>query len=189
MLGSISKPTLVVAKLNPIIRGWCNYFRTVTSSTTFSALRLYTYQKLFAWAKRKHPTRGHIYVYRKYFVRVKDQLVFGCLPEKAGLDQVITVKYHNSYWIKRHVKVQAHRSPFDGDDVYWSQRLRQYVGTSPRMAELLKRQKGRCKLCDIIFNASDVIEVDHIVPLSRGGKDYTSNLQLLHAHCHDQKPD
>ena len=182
-----SKATLIVAKLNPIIRGWCNYFRTVTSSAAFSTLRLYTYEKLIAWAKRKHPTRGHSYVYRKYFTRVKNALAFGCLSEKDGSNQVITVKYHNVYSIKRHIKVQGNRSPFDGDDIYWSQRLRQYAGTSPRVSELLKRQKGRCKLCDLTFSVTDVLEVDHIVPLSRGGKDYTNNLQLLHAHCHDQK--
>ena len=31
------------------------------------------------------------------------------------------------------------------------------------------------------------MEVDHIVPLSHGGKDQFMNLQLLHRHCHDVK--
>ncbi|MFO7092573.1 HNH endonuclease, partial [Limnospira platensis] len=33
----------------------------------------------------------------------------------------------------------------------------------------------------------DLIEVDHIVPRSQGGKDEYKNLQLLHRHCHDDK--
>ncbi len=31
------------------------------------------------------------------------------------------------------------------------------------------------------------MEMDHIIPLSRGGKDEYKNLQLLHRHCHDTK--
>ncbi|MFO7092690.1 HNH endonuclease, partial [Limnospira platensis] len=37
------------------------------------------------------------------------------------------------------------------------------------------------------FTPSDLIEVDHIVPRSHGGKDEYKNLQLLHRHCHDDK--
>ncbi|NJO63282.1 MAG: HNH endonuclease [Richelia sp. RM2_1_2] len=32
-----------------------------------------------------------------------------------------------------------------------------------------------------------MMEVDHIIPKSKGGKDAYNNLQLLHRHCHDEK--
>jgi RNA-directed DNA polymerase len=31
------------------------------------------------------------------------------------------------------------------------------------------------------------MEIDHIIPKSRGGKNEYINLQLLHRHCHDEK--
>ncbi|WP_254921425.1 HNH endonuclease [Nodularia sp. NIES-3585] len=31
------------------------------------------------------------------------------------------------------------------------------------------------------------MEVDHIIPKSKGGKNDYKNLQLLHRHCHDVK--
>jgi RNA-directed DNA polymerase len=31
------------------------------------------------------------------------------------------------------------------------------------------------------------MEVDHIIPKSKGGRDEYKNLQLLHRHCHDEK--
>jgi hypothetical protein len=31
------------------------------------------------------------------------------------------------------------------------------------------------------------MEVDHITPKSKGGKNSLDNLQLLHRHCHDLK--
>ena len=31
------------------------------------------------------------------------------------------------------------------------------------------------------------MEIDHITPKSKGGKDEYKNLQILHRHCHDVK--
>ncbi|MUL35988.1 hypothetical protein BWI75_06390 [Gloeocapsopsis sp. AAB1 = 1H9] len=33
----------------------------------------------------------------------------------------------------------------------------------------------------------DLMEIDHKLPPSKGGKDNYDNLQLLHRHCHDAK--
>lgn len=38
-----------------------------------------------------------------------------------------------------------------------------------------------------MFKEGDAIETDHLVPKSLGGRNSYNNLQLLHAHCHDQK--
>ncbi|WP_263419969.1 HNH endonuclease [Tolypothrix sp. PCC 7601] len=37
------------------------------------------------------------------------------------------------------------------------------------------------------FREDDLIEIDHIIPKSQGGKDVYDNLQALHRHCHDVK--
>ena len=31
------------------------------------------------------------------------------------------------------------------------------------------------------------MEIDHIIPKAKGGKNTLDNLQLLHGHCHDAK--
>lgn len=56
-----------------------------------------------------------------------------------------------------------------------------------RTASLLKEQKGKCAHCGLYFKDGDVIELDHIIPKSKGGKDEYKNWQLLHRHCHDTK--
>jgi RNA-directed DNA polymerase len=56
-----------------------------------------------------------------------------------------------------------------------------------REALLLKKQKGKCAHCGLTFREGDLMEVDHIKPISLGGKDEWKNLQLLHRHCHDIK--
>ena len=56
-----------------------------------------------------------------------------------------------------------------------------------QVAALLKRQKGKCSYCGLYFRENDVMEVDHIVPKSNGGRDSNHNYQLLHRHCHHKK--
>jgi len=61
------------------------------------------------------------------------------------------------------------------------------AGEVKRVATLLKKQKGKCTFCGNYFKDGDSLEVDHIIPKSRGGKNEYKNWQLLHRHCHDPK--
>ena len=94
---------------------------------------------------------------------------------------------HSETPIVRHIKVQGERSPYDGDWVYWSTRMGKHPAIGKRKATLLKQQQGRCPQCERAFKDGDVLEIDHKIPKSQGGKDSYINLQLLHRHCHDKK--
>ncbi len=52
---------------------------------------------------------------------------------------------------------------------------------------LLKKYKGRCPECGLMFFENDLIEVDHKTPKQENGTDKFDNLQPLHRHCHDVK--
>ena len=56
-----------------------------------------------------------------------------------------------------------------------------------RVTTLLKKQKGKCTHCGLYLREKDLLEVDHIIPRTKGGKDEYKNLQVLHKHCHDTK--
>jgi RNA-directed DNA polymerase len=187
ILGSTQSPRVLIAKLTPVITGWTRYYRTVTSSRVFNSLNKWLFANLLSWAKRKHPTRSVSWVVTKYFRTVNPkQWIFGIkLPNGVP----IWVPLHSSMKIVRHVKVQGVRSPYDGDWVYWGQKLSNYRQTAipARVMSLLKYQKGRCNLCNLGFFPTDRVEVDHIIPRSRGGRDVYKNLQLLHSHCHKAK--
>ncbi len=94
---------------------------------------------------------------------------------------------HSETPIIRHNKVKGEASPYDGNLVYWSKRMGTHPEMPKRVATLLKKQKGKCTHCGLYFRESDLLEVDHIIPLSKGGKDEYKNLQVLHKHCHDTK--
>jgi RNA-directed DNA polymerase len=42
--------TMVIARLNPIIRGWAAYYRGVVSSRLFGSLDSYLWKLLYKWA-------------------------------------------------------------------------------------------------------------------------------------------
>ena len=168
----------LIKKLNPIIQGWCNYYKHVASSLVFSYCDFVVFEMLRAWALKKTKShKGAKSTMRKYWRN-------GWSFETH--DGIKLIK-HGSIKIKRHVKVQRTRSPFDGDEIYWGQRLREYIPIRGRVQKLLKTQFGKCSECGTNFRHGDLIEVDHIVPKSLGGLDRYDNLQLLHKHCHDVK--
>jgi rubredoxin len=41
-------------------------------------------------------------------------------------------------------------------------------------------QKGKCNQCGLFFREDDVLEVDHIIPKSQGGKDDYKNIQRFY---------
>jgi RNA-directed DNA polymerase len=47
----------VIARLNPIIRGWAAYYRTVVSSKVFAALDHYLWKLTYKWARHSHPNK------------------------------------------------------------------------------------------------------------------------------------
>ncbi|WP_363318929.1 group II intron reverse transcriptase/maturase [Microcoleus sp. CAWBG51] len=168
----------LISRLNPIIRGWSNYYSTVVSKEIFNKVDSLTYDKLRAWARRRG--KGSINKH-KYWRTVGDRN--WCFSTEEGLE----LTQHQATPIIRHVKVKGSSTPYDGDWIYWSSRRGKYPETPKGVATLLKTQKGKCTHCGLYFTPADTVEVDHIQPRSLGGKDEYKNLQLLHKHCHDTK--
>lgn len=178
-----AKTVDLIKKLNPIIRGWANYYRTVCSSLTFKRVHHDLYMMLTQWGKRR--TGEYDITYQMYWHEVKGAKVFVSNPPKGG--EPMMLQTHNQYRIKRHIKVKGGNSPYDDNWVYWGERLRNLPGLSMRVQKLLKMQNSKCKLCGLPFKPEDKWEVDHRVPRTDGGKDQYSNLQLIHLHCHHAK--
>jgi RNA-directed DNA polymerase len=175
----------LIRHLNPIIRGWANYYATVVSKVAYADIDDLMYQKLVAWAKRRHPKKNGGWIAKKYW-----QSIGGSNWEFATRqlgNKPFRLLNHVETPIVRHVKVKGEASPYDENLVYWSTRMGNSPEMPSRISKLLKRQKGKCTHCGLYFREDDVMEVDHRIPKSQGGKDSYDNWQLLHRHCHDTK--
>jgi RNA-directed DNA polymerase len=63
-----SHPTLAVLlrQLNPILRGWCTYFRHGVSKATFGYLDQYTWHRVVRWIRKRHNMTKWDVLYRRY---------------------------------------------------------------------------------------------------------------------------
>ena len=175
----------LISRLNPIIKGWANYYATVVSKVAYSDTDDLTYQKLKAWAKRRHPKKTKEWVSKRYWHSIGgDNWVFATKRDETTPLRLLN---HTDTRIVRHVKVKGESSPYDGNLIYWSSRMGNHPEMPRKVSKLLKKQKGKCTHCDLYFREEDVLEVDHRISKSQGGKDSYDNWQLLHKHCHDSK--
>ncbi len=158
-----SSQEALIAQLNPVIRGWCNYNKTVVSKEIFTNLDHLTYQRLKRWAKRRHPNKGKKWLKKKYWKTV--ELRNWVFKSNDGAE----LKEHSSTPIIRHIKVRGNKSPFDGDKIYWGKRLQASTELTTREHKLLKKQKGKCTICHIEFKTGELWEIDHIIPRKHGG--------------------
>ena len=176
----------LIGKLNPVIRGWTNYYRFTDIKTVgiLSKLNTLMYGKLRSWGRRK--TGSLKAAHQKYWItQGKDKWVFAT---RQGNNPLRLLKHTQVECSSiSYVKVKGDSSPYNGKAVYWSERRGKYPETPRRIARLLKWQKGKCNLCGLHFREDDLIEIDHIIPTAIGGKDTYDNSQLLHRHCHDVK--
>ena len=136
---------VLIIKLEPVIRGWSNYYRTVCSKDTFSKLSHLLHQKLWSWAKRRHPNKNKGWIKDKYWHTVNnDNWSFGEVNK-------IPLTKHPSVPIIRHTKVRGTASPYDGNTNYWASRTGKHPEMRPSKARLLKKQKGKCNECRLTF--------------------------------------
>jgi len=45
----------LLGRLNPVLRGWCNYFRHGVSSRTFGYVDHLAFWRVFGWLRKRHP--------------------------------------------------------------------------------------------------------------------------------------
>jgi RNA-directed DNA polymerase len=57
----------LIAKLNPIIRGWAMYYRYSDANKTFSRVDHAINGLLMRWAQRRHRNKGKRWIHNKYF--------------------------------------------------------------------------------------------------------------------------
>nr|AYC64193.1 hypothetical protein [Pseudobryopsis hainanensis] len=60
-------PSVIIKKLNPIIRKWSNYYRPFSSLKSFKTLDHWMWHRCWRYAKRRHPKKSKQWIYQKYF--------------------------------------------------------------------------------------------------------------------------
>jgi RNA-directed DNA polymerase len=176
-------PAALITALNRVILGWTRYYRAVVASATFAACDHHLFAQLRQWARFRHPNKGTGWVIHRYW-QTHPHWHF---MVKTGACAGLGLRNHTDTHQQQHVKIRGHASVYDGNLLYWATRLKDHPLTGNTLGRLLAWQKGRCPRCGLYFKDGDLLELDHLVPLAKGGSDDLTNKQALHRHCHDQK--
>ena len=181
-----AKASNLVRILNPIIRGWVNYYRHAVSKVIFSALDQWLWRKLWDWARRRHPNKSRRWVALKYFDIPQRWTFFAYEGDKRlRIFQLADVP------IKRHIKIKALANPYDSSwETYFEARMdRQWLshaGRTKRLIWLYQQQAGICPNCGLKITKETGWNSHHLKPKVKGGLDTLANLVLLHPNCHRQ---
>jgi RNA-directed DNA polymerase len=145
----------VIKRLNPIIRGWAAYYRTVVSSRIFNLLDGYLWKLTYKWATSSHPNKPKAWIFNRYYGKFnrsrQDRWVFGDRDSGAYL--------HKFAWtgIVRHQIVRYKASPDDPTLTdYWAWRRRKApLPINKTSQRLYQAQNGRCPICKTALPAID----------------------------------
>jgi RNA-directed DNA polymerase len=192
----------VIAKLNPIIRGWAAYYRGVVSSRIFSSLDDYLWKLSYKWATWRHGNKPKHWIVGRYYGKHNkfrnDNWVFGDRDSGAYLDRFSWTD------IRRHVMVKGTASPDDPALAgYWAERRTKVKPPLDSYTlRLLSRQDGACPLCgDRLLSAEQppdspeqwerwwqhvtrrAIAASYLVHHGRPGRAADDQTRLVHASC------
>lgn len=186
-----NKQEEVIQKLNPILRGFANYYKGVVSKEIFSYISSRLWRYLWRWAVRRHPNKNKRWIAKQYFRTVGDnRWTFACFSKnRLGKENLISIYPIEKTPIERHIKVEGEASPDDPTlKEYWDKRHQKhgksYWEPTSLKYKLARNQKWKCPECgEPLFNGEE-IDTHHIVPVAEGGTNDIENLQHLHVPCH-----
>jgi len=188
-----AKTVNLIRLLNPIIKGWAEYHKTINAKTTYSYVDNYIWQALWHWAKRRHPRKGRCWVKDRYFARIGSRKwVFQdfVVTEDGRKIDVKLLKAIDTK-IVIHKKVEGEMNPFLPE---WEPQLEaratlkmiNKLKERKRLLRLWLSQDGQCPVCERSITMDEAFDAHHIHPKQLGGTDKLSNLVLLHPNCHRQ---
>jgi len=181
-----SNTIALIKRLNPIIRGWANYFRIGVAKAIFYKLDNWMFHRERRYANRTHPTKPQHWKKERYWGRInlgrKDNWVFG---DKHTGGFLLKFAWFD---IRRHALIPGTYSPDDPSlRKYWQERIKTEVKNLPPSEQrIAKNQNYACEVCgESLFNGEE-LHTHHVKPRKDGGKDAYHNLKLVHLYCHQQ---
>ena len=177
----------VLRKLNPIIRGWANYYRKSVASKTFGKLDNWMFHRQVRFARHTHPEKSWKWMCKRYWGKLNDtrddNWVFG--DKQSG-------KYLLKFgWFKivRHELVRGASSPDDPElrDYWWERQKVNANHLSAGDIDMANDQGWVCRLCGMDLINGEELHRHHTIPRARGGSDARRNRELVHLFCHQQE--
>jgi RNA-directed DNA polymerase len=102
-----SSLSMLISKLNPLLRGWANYYRFVNSKVIFGKIDTYIWRKSLNWMKRIHQRRQTLKYYKQYFKPFPNYQSDVLSDGKQFVYRLSTLP------LKEFIKIKSEANPYD----------------------------------------------------------------------------
>ena len=145
----------LIRMLNPMIKGWGNYYRYGATRDAFHHVDHQVFNALWQWAKRRHSKKGKHWIANKYWHELRGkkwQFVSFFHKPNGDEDSLSLVNLTESFHFLRYSQIKGSANPFDAEDrLYFNKREKQkMLGTLKGRHSLLHlwdKQKRKCPVC------------------------------------------
>ena len=143
----------LIFTLNPILKGWANYYQFCAATETFRKTDRAIFQKIWRWCLRRHHNKGLAWIKNRYFHKVgnRDWIFSMSVKGKKG-DFYHSLISLTDTKIKKYPQLKAAYNPFDPIwDDYAEQRAVTKMKFSLKGRKSLiyiwEKQGRKCPLC------------------------------------------
>ena len=134
----------------------------------------------------------YIFLSKKKYLKIEDSLCQKAIL-KPTLETNITItifyispagrnKYFTNYICNKNTVIDALKKLEEKKKYEQTKEYQRLLLTPKKRYEILKRDNFKCQICGRTQADGVKLEVDHIIPISKGGKTIDENLRTL---CHD----
>ncbi len=171
----------LIRAANPVIRGWCNFYRHSVAAKIFHDMEHYLHIRQQRWCKRNHPRKSKKWYMRRYFGRHKSCPTYGyTFKDPLSNSHMLHI---SSYKIERWIKVKHRHSPDNPNQrKYWQQRAKKGDLLTPSKNRIAEKQQHICPECGQSLYNGEKINKFH----RDGNRQHNSydNLMFVHQLCY-----
>ena len=147
------KQESVIRLMNPVIKGWTNYYRYCCAGETFSKADYLIHQKMWRWAARRHPKKGRKWIAKRYFSQIGNQKwCFSVGFNKRNPESRITLIKLSNTNIERYTKIKREANPFDPEwkeyfETRETNKMLSNLKGRKTLLQLWEKQGRKCPVC------------------------------------------
>lgn len=168
----------LISDLNPVLRGWTNYYRdSYHSQEVFQSIGHYIYQLWWKWAQKKHPKRNKNWIYKRYIFKTKKRSWRIGESEDILLFDVTQAKQIETKSLRNNV------NPYSDENYYVE---RTVIRNSEKFrAAIYRKHNFKCFVCEQALYGPEEVHLHHVIPRKDGGEYTLVNIVPVHATCHE----
>ena len=175
----------LIMRLNPILKGWANYYQYSAASETFRKADYLIFKKLWRWGIRRHGNKNRTWIKQRYFHKIgnRDWVFATTKNDSKGEEYFVPLTILFNTKIQTYPQLKCGLNPFDPEwmeyrDKRRTVKMKMSMSGKRTLFNIWKRQNQRCPIC------GEPITVEtpwHTMMSTAKGK---NTLSIVHESCY-----